>query len=158
MRRTWTQLVHPRLLADRYGEEMGHAIANSLIEQAQLWCERNGYTPTSNPEITFTPDSGWARLATIEVSFKIEPIWTGVWGSVRGALLEDGLLPMRDGPDPTAAPSGPPVGTIHVGIDPAAETVGDMAWFMWDGHVWKKLPGGRVVEPHWATDPPESLD
>ncbi len=53
--------------------------------------------------------------------------WDGVWGDLRRALAEDGLLPHLDGPEPAAARFPPRAATVWTGTYPPIDPYpGDM--------------------------------
>jgi hypothetical protein len=103
-------------------------VAESLRRYLDEYCDRNGYTVESSRalEIAAAKPGSSNRVSLVAT---VKARYDGVWGSVRRALEEDGLLRPSDRADAPAGFWGDPVPTTTVTFGhetPSTPTVGDV--------------------------------
>ena len=162
------QTFHLRHKRPREPEETD-VYRGELTKMCERWCEVYGYTVAeSSWEIRPVPmDPYFPDDVETVLTATLEARWDGVWGDLRGALLEDGLLDPEDAAPPVWTGAD---GTLHItgtltagsitATDlsassitsyfapsaPPSPSVGD-TWYhtddssmrRWDGSTWVKI-------------------
>lgn len=103
------------LRCSRPRDETGLALfQEELRKMCTAWCAKYGYHPRgADWEVQERWLSPGPPMVELVLTVELEARWDGVWGDLRGALLDDGLLD----PEDIAPPSWTPV----VGVDPASD-------------------------------------
>jgi hypothetical protein len=142
---------HHRLAREVTGDpDLMEAVKERVHEEITWWCERNGYTYT-RVSLSMENEDGPFSTYVLVASATCRPIWDGVWGDLRAALADDGLLPARDRDDPSSPYRGSSGAMFSHGAHPPKDPcVGDV-WMqdpfagdlctapmvrIWDGKRW----------------------